>query len=190
MTAINQQSLGHQAIDDASNRSSHANGSKLCNHLAKDNSTRDKGSSTVNISWYAEKRLQAYESARNHLPDLQASEPFSDVKSVSLGGTSKPSQIESSNAQLSEKVSSMLSEVEQNIVSGDEPGYQFLVNVLNNYQQYIENDEHLQEVIRREQYFLLKRKPVMDSSEFQSYSQVLNQFNNIIERQQFSIGRD
>jgi t-SNARE complex subunit (syntaxin) len=93
----------------------------------------------------------------------------------------------SNNSHFSNKINQILSEVEQNIVQTSEPGYQYLVNMLNNYQPDVENPEQLQEIVRKEEFYLSRRKPFMESAEFQSHSQVLSQFSNIISRQQYSI---
>ena len=77
----------------------------------------------------------------------------------------------------------MLSEIEQNLVQTTEPGYKHLRNLLSNQSNTLSEPEQLQEIIRREKYFLGRRKAFMDSSEFQSYSQVLNQFSNILQRE-------
>ena len=86
----------------------------------------------------------------------------------------------------SERISGMLSEVHNNIVQASEPGYRYLVNMLHNYRTTVEDPQQLQEIMRKEEFYLSRRKPFMDSADFQSYSQVLNQFSNIIERQQYA----
>ena len=89
-------------------------------------------------------------------------------------------------SDFSERISGMLSEVHNNIVQDSEPGYRYLVNMLNNYRSTVEDPQELQEIMRKEEFYLTRRKPFMDSADFQSYSQVLNQFSNIVERQQYA----
>lgn len=86
----------------------------------------------------------------------------------------------------SERITGMLSEVQNNIVQASEPGYHYLVNMLHNYRTTVEDPQQLQEIMRKEEFYLSRRKPFMDSADFQSYSQVLNQFSNIVERQQYA----
>ena len=94
--------------------------------------------------------------------------------------------VDNKNNGFPQNVALMLSEVEDNLIQTSEPGYQYLVNVLNNHINTVEDPQQLQEVMRKEQFFLTRRKPFMESSDFQSYSQVLGQFANIVERQQYS----
>ena len=89
-------------------------------------------------------------------------------------------------SDFSERISGMLSEVHNNIVQDSEPGYRYLVNMLNNYRSEVEDPQELQEIMRKEEFYLARRKPFMASADFQSYSQVLNQFSNIVERQQYA----
>ncbi len=90
------------------------------------------------------------------------------------------------NSAFSQRINNMLSEVQNNIVQAGDSGYQYLVNVLHNNKETVEDQRQLQEIMRKEQFFLTRRKPFMQNSDFQSYSQVLNQFSTIVERQQYS----
>ena len=90
------------------------------------------------------------------------------------------------NSAFSQRINNMLSEVQNNIVQAGDSGYQYLVNVLHNNKETVEDQRQLQEIMRKEQFFLTRRKPFMQNSDFQSYSQVLSQFSNIVERQQYS----
>ena len=91
------------------------------------------------------------------------------------------------NSAFSQRINNMLSEVQNNIVQAGDSGYQYLVNVLHNNKETVESQQQLQEIMRKEQFYLTRRKPFMQNSDFQNYSQVLNQFSNIVERQQYSL---
>ena len=172
----------------------------------------ESASGSVNISFNAHMRLRAYQDQKEHLPEqsLMADSNLSmEVVPEGLHNQSLKSDLThmelseqnrvrnnqeteatslSKNSELnhfSEKMSSMLTEVENNIVQASEPGYRYLVDMLNNYQTTVGDTQQLQEVMRKEEFYLSRRKPFMDSADFQSYSQVLNQFSNIIARQQY-----
>ena len=219
MTAIHQSSIAsHHSVDDTSNRSGNRNGGGH-GRQAKDDSTWDPNSSTVNISSHAQLRLRAYQEQRmmqinqslaepekpaalnvNEQPDhVIAKMPSELINNTGNGHSSQSelydinapdsvdkSSVDKNNNGFPQNVALMLSEVEDNLIQTSEPGYQYLVNVLNNHINSVEDPQQLQEVMRKEQFFLTRRKPFMESSDFQSYSQVLGQFANIVERQQYS----
>ncbi len=224
MTAIHQSSIAsHHSVDDTSSRSGNRNGGGH-GRQAKDDSTWDPNSSTVNISSHAQLRLRAYQEQRmmqmnqslvepekpavlnvNEQPDpVIAKMPSELINNTGKGhssqselyeinahnGVDKSSvdnrSVDNKNNGFPQNVALMLSEVEDNLIQTSEPGYQYLVNVLNNHINTVEDPQQLQEVMRKEQFFLTRRKPFMESSDFQSYSQVLGQFANIVERQQYS----
>lgn len=181
-----------------------------------DDSTRDlkyeATSGSVNISFNAHMRLRAYEdqktqsisekgvmaqlnSSMDSLSDGIANQSSNNMDIDSLNKDSGAIKSDNENATLlnksvrsdfSERISGMLSEVHNNIVQDSEPGYRYLVNMLNNYRSTVEDPQELQEIMRKEEFYLTRRKPFMDSADFQSYSQVLNQFSNIVERQQYA----
>ena len=206
----------HHSIDDAGHHSGNRNeGGAGHGRQATNNSTGESGSSTVNISYQAVLRLRAFQEHKE-APINQSLEQYETESGVNnnIGAANdkmEPSQNYSvtekpilgdsvalnveSHAAISQKINetgfppfidNMLLEVQDNIVQPNEPGYQHLLNLLNNYGDTIADQQQLQEVMRKEQFFLGRRKPFMDSSDFHSYSQVLNQFANIVERQQYS----
>lgn len=215
MTAIHQNALAnHQSIDDASHHSdnsdirSDADGRKV-----RDDSTHNSTLGTVNISFHAHMRLRAYQDQKTQL--MADSELHSEKSLIALDispfdtvSEQSPDSIDNrldksvtslkspdaagfpdsgfQDSGFSRKVTSMLSEVESNIVQTSEPGYRYLVNMLNNYKTTVEDPQQLQEIMRKEEFYLSRRKPFMESADFQSYSQVLSQFSNIIDRQQYS----
>ena len=186
MTAIQQNLItGNQARSRNEGEPSHAR------IQAINNSTGEPGSSTVNISWQAVLRLSAYEQQKiqdtdrvidktEHLKPGAVQEPEQSALTEQV----QPAITELNGPVLPDNITGMLSEIEQNLVQTTEPGYKHLRNLLNNQSDVLTEPEQLQEVIRREKYFLGRRKAFMDSSEFQSYSQVLNQFSNILQREQ------
>ena len=172
-------------------------------------------SGSVNISFNAHMRLRAYQdqktqsisekgvmtqlnSSMDSLSDGIANQSSDTMDFDSLNkdsDTIKSDNKNNENAALlnkslisdfSQRISGMLSEVHNNIVQDSEPGYRYLVNMLNNYRSTVEDPQELQEIMRKEEFYLTRRKPFMDSADFQSYSQVLNQFSNIVERQQYA----
>lgn len=200
MTAIHQNApANHHSIDDASHHSGDRNiGSDVHGRQILDDSARDSTSGTVNISFHAHMRLRAYQDQKTQLtadselhpvnsliaPDISQLDTVSEQSPDSINN--RPDAAGFSNSGFSKKVTSMLSEVENNIVQTSEPGYRYLVNMLNNYKTTVEDPQQLQEIMRKEEFYLSRRKPFMESADFQSYSQVLSQFSNIIERQQYS----
>lgn len=199
MTAI-QQSLvtGHQSQNRAEGDAPHA-GLQAIN-----SSTGEAGSSTVNISWQAVMRLSAFEQQRidEQSRGIESSDASVTKEVVKLENNAYSEQNQS-EARLSrnglltdnpsikieldsvfpENIRGMLSEIEQNLVQTTEPGYKHLKNLLNSQNEALSEPGQLQEIVRKEKFFLGRRKAFMDSSEFQSYSQVLNQFSNIIQRE-------
>lgn len=157
---------------------------------AINNSTGEPGSSTVNISWQAVMRLSALEQQKIQDSDrvtakteiLKPGAVQNSEDSV-LTEQLQPAITERNLSVLPDNIADMLSEIEQNLVQTTEPGYKHLRNLLNNQSDTLSEPEQLQEIIRREKYFLGRRKAFMGSSEFQSYSQVLNQFSNILQRE-------
>ncbi|MCW8932521.1 MAG: hypothetical protein OQL19_20100 [Gammaproteobacteria bacterium] len=179
-----------------------------------DDRSRDTTAGSVNISFNAHMRLRAYQDQKVQLTDQSTIMPLNssqdtvsdDVSNKSfnkmrsddtnvLEGERKEKHSQNNEMpeslnhpetnHFSESITGMLSEVQNNIVQASEPGYRYLVNMLSNYQTTVDNPQQLQEIMRKEEFYLTRRKPFMDSSDFQSYSQVLNQFSNIIARQQF-----
>ncbi|MDX2505252.1 MAG: hypothetical protein QNL62_12370 [Gammaproteobacteria bacterium] len=207
MSAILQDSIvSHLGIDDASNRSGNRNEAGPHGRQTKSGSAQDQSSSTINISYHAELRLRAYQEQRmlqmnqslaepeqstislmNAFAGLKSPQTQPDMSNTTHNEHSNISQPQQTNNGFTQHIAVMLSEVEDNIVQSNEPGYQHLVNVLNNHIDSVVDQQQLQEIMRKEQFFLTRRKPFMDSSDFQSYSQVLGQFANIVERQKFSI---
>lgn len=193
MTAIQQNPVAvHHNIDDASSHSGSSNGRGTGrDRQTMSDSARDTGSSTINISYSAELRLRAYQEQRSQSLSQTLTEPgqaaITDSHTLSENKTvTVQSDVAGNNSGFPQRIEVMLSEVEDNIVQASEPGYRYLVNVLSNHIDRVGEQSQLQELMRREQYFLTRRKPFMDSSDFQSYSQVLGQFSNILERQQHS----
>lgn len=199
MTEINHNSLaGHHAVDDASRHpGDREKGGNIHGGQILDDHSHDSTVGSVTISFNAHMRLRAYEDQQKQftidpglLPVNSLSAPGSDAiengfdEALSVLSYSKAAGI--SDFNFSEQMHSMLAEVEQNIVQTSEPGYQYLVNMLNNYKTSVDNPQQLQEIMRREEFYLSRRKPFMEITDFHSYSQVLSQFSNIIERQQYS----
>lgn len=185
MTTIHQNSLaGHQSIDDvASQPDDRVRNSGVPDR--QDDNAAGSVSGTVNISFTAQMRLRAYQDQRTQL----ISKPVQEVeKSVpeAVNAIDSPAVSTADKNNFSQGLSNILSEVENNIVQSSEPGYRYLVNMLNNYQNSVEDPQQLKEIMRKEEFYLTRRKPFMESADFQSYSQVLNQFSNIIDRQQYS----
>ncbi|RKZ97958.1 MAG: hypothetical protein DRQ43_02205 [Gammaproteobacteria bacterium] len=200
MTAIHQNALAnHQSIDDTSHHSENKSiGTDAHGRQILDDSAHDSTSGIVNISFHAHMRLRAYQDQKSQ---LTADVELAPVKSLAVPDTvselssdvidnapDKSSTLlkGSDVAGFSEQMTNILSEVENNIVQTSEPGYRYLLNMLNNYKTTIEDPQQLQEIMRKEEFYLSRRKPFMESADFQSYSQVLGQFSNIIERQQYS----
>ncbi|WP_198264011.1 hypothetical protein [sulfur-oxidizing endosymbiont of Gigantopelta aegis] len=186
MTEVLQNALaGRHSVDETSNHTSDRGQNGVRDRQALNEGTQDSILGTVNISFNAQMRLQAYQEQKNQLVmgDVQplSKEPLQALEQ-------KPSQLLNKPlaSELSSKITNMLTEVENNIVQSSEPGYRYLVNMLNNYGTKLEDPGQLQEVMRKEEFYLNRRKAFMDSSEYQSYSQVLNQFSNIIGRQQYA----
>ncbi len=185
MTAIQQNLItGNQTRGRTEGEPSHA---RL---QAINNSAGEPGSSTVNISWQAVMRLSAFEQQKiqdkNRVADrTENSKPEITQKSERSVLTEQvQSTITEGNlSAFPGNIAGMLSEIEQNLVQTTEPGYKHLRNLLSNQSDTLSEPEQLHEIIRREKYFLGRRKAFMDSSEFQSYSQVLNQFSNILQRE-------
>ncbi len=94
-----------------------------------------------------------------------------------------PVESDLSNINFPENIVGMLAEIKQNIVQTSEPGYKHLLNLLINRSDSLSQPQQLEDVIRKETFFLGRRKAFMDSSEYQSYSQVLSQFSNIMQRE-------
>lgn len=196
MTAIQQNPVSsHHSIDDAGHPSGNRNEGGAGNgRQATNNSTGIPGPSTVNISYHAVLRLRAFQEQKETPLSLSLdgqyglSEQSGVQGSVSINSeTHSDISKRKANDSFPQYIENMLLEVQENIVHRNEPGYQHLVNLLNNYGDTIEDQQQLQEVMRKEQFMLSRRKPFMGNSDFQSYSQVLNQFTNIIDRQQYSL---
>ncbi len=203
MTAINQNALAdNRSVDDLSR---HPEDKKVANALygksVVNDDSHDSIMGTVSISFNAQMRLRAYQdqtispTLSTELLSVDPLVPPKESTSIAEKSVSeKTAHINSSDpigklnlsnkSHFSNKISQILFEVEQNIVQTSEPGYRYLVNMLNNYQADVENPEQLQEIMRKEEFYLKRRKPFMESAEFQSHSQVLSQFSNIIARQQ------
>lgn len=199
MTEIHQKPLAsRQPVDDIPNLlADSSNQGGVPGRQILDGTHNSAG--TINISFNAHMRLRAYEEQRNKaelfspvesssLPEQHAMPVVSASPEQANGVEDIPSELLANRdmSGLSEHITGMLSEVHDNIVQASEPGYRYLVNMLNNYQTNVENSHQLQEIMRKEEFYLNRRKPFMDSSDFQSYSQVLSQFANIVERQQYS----
>ncbi len=210
MTAI-QQSLisGHPSQNRKEGEPTHANAQAI------NNSTGSVNSSTVNISYQALMRLNAYEQHKSTQDDMlrgqsdslaqelfakQVSksadsaklyiQPVSEFREQDQGAGQQqrlsgnhPAESDFSNVNFPENIVAMLAEIKQNIVQTSEPGYKHLLNLLNNRSDSLSEPQQLEDVIRKETFFLGRRKAFMDSSEYQSYSQVLSQFANIIQRE-------
>ncbi|MCU7837396.1 MAG: hypothetical protein KZQ83_19420 [gamma proteobacterium symbiont of Taylorina sp.] len=192
MTAIHQNSISnHHSIDDASHQSGNG-GDADRGRQAENSGTQEINSSTVNISFHAELRLRAYQEQRKVIMESTSQQPELEKNHLKDKTALPEKQVESISKNdedsypFSLGISNMLSEIQKNIVQKSDPGYQYLVNVLNNNKSTVEDPQQLQEIMRKEQFFLSRRKPFMQNSDFQSYSQVLSQFSNIIERQQYA----
>lgn len=176
MTIIHQGSVsGRQSVDDTSHQAGGGYEGDI-------NSTQSLNSGTVNISFQAELRLRAFQEQRKS----QMNPTVADYNSISDRGP-EVAEKQHDDSGFSQRISNMLSEVQNNIVQTGDSGYQYLVNVLHNNKETTEDQQQLQEIMRKEQFFLTRRRPFMQNSDFQSYSQVLNQFSNIVERQQYSL---
>ncbi|MCU7938926.1 MAG: hypothetical protein KZQ64_12825 [gamma proteobacterium symbiont of Bathyaustriella thionipta] len=200
MTTIHQNSpANHHSIDDSAHHSDERGiGSDAHGRQRLNDSAHDANSGTVNISFHAHMRLKAFQDQKTQSPtDAELSsvnrltapadsqfDIASEQDANAINNNSERAGI--SGAGFSEQMMGILSEVENNIVQTSEPGYRYLVNMLNNYQTTVEDPGQLQEIMRKEEFYLNRRKPFMESADFQSYSQVLSQFSNIIERQQYS----
>ena len=193
MTAIHQNSISNRhSIDEHKHQSGHEHGRGQDHSGQYDEGTPRVNSSTVTISFNAELRLRAYQEQRKVVEPAHNNNS-AHLESINVSGDKLSEQamtlIDHSDEQdhnFSQNINHMLSEVENNIVQKTDPGYQYLVNVLNNNKEIARDPQQLQEIMRKEQFFLSRRKPFMQNSDFQSYSQVLNQFSNIVERQQYS----
>ena len=190
MTEIHHNSVvAHHSVDDASRHSENSligNGTTHGRQTLND-STRGLLTGTINISFNAHMRLRAYQEQPNRDVMTSLNPPVEVLPSVTADTISPDIEVHGSEASgFSDRISGMLSEVHKNIVQASEPGYRYLVNMLNNYQTKVEDPQQLQEIMRKEEFYLTRRKPFMGSADFHSYSQVLNQFSNIVERQQYS----
>ena len=211
MTAIQQSSIpSHHTIDDTGQHSGNSGGGAEHDKKTMDNSAGVLNSSTVNISFQATMRLQAYQEQRallstsqelkqesHQLRDgqlfVEGNNP-SDLNPSMESDRTSESAIEAQNVSNSaslktvfpQKIESMLNEVQDNLVQSNEPGYRHLVNLLQNHQDRIEDNQQLEDIMRKEQFYLGRRKAFMSHNDFQSYSQVLNQFTHIVERQQYA----
>jgi len=194
MTAIHQNSISnHHSIDDASHQSANGNGAgNGRDKQSQDNNAQNVNASTVNISFHAELQLRAYQEQRKAVMDtVQPGSAIVSSENVNNSLNALPErQVDISNNEenaqsFPKNITTMLSEIQNNIVQKSHPGYQYLVNVLNNNRMIAEDPQQLQEVMRKEQFFLSRRKPFMQNADYQSYSQVLSQFSNIVERQQY-----
>jgi hypothetical protein len=215
MTAIQQHQLtSHHTIDEKKHHSGNSNEGEAVrgrpameSSIGAEDSTWSEASGTVHISFQATMRLRAFQEQRDNLPefgagshvkngfainqsnlqnrvDLDKSSPELNPNTVPA---SHPVTRATGNGEFSKRIESMLSEIQSNLITANEPGYQHLVNVLRNYGPVVDDEQQLDEIMRREQFFLTRRKPFMNNTEFQSFSQVLNQFANIASRQQISL---
>jgi len=194
MTVIHQNPVSsHHSIDDASHQSDHGNGGRTArNRQTNDNNAQGLDSSTVvDISFQAELCLRAYQDRQkvNMADSYPSGSDNTNAGKVEILAEQTIDSIKTSKKDtdfFSQDINNMLSEIEKNIIKKSEPGYQYLVSVLNNNKMMVEDPRQLQEIMRKEQFFLSRRKPFMQNADFQSYSQVLNQFSNIVERQQYT----
>jgi hypothetical protein len=193
MTIIHQDSVSDRhSVDDTSHQAA-------AGYEGDINSTQGLHSSTINISFQAELRLRAFQEKRKSQINPAAAElELNSNKKIQSGNINSSfdsmagivpeiAQKQHSDSGFSRRISNMLLEVQNNIVQSGDSGYQYLVNVLQNNKETVEDQRQLQEIMRKEQFFLTRRKPFMQNSDFQSYSQVLSQFSNIVERQQYSL---
>ena len=194
MTAIHQNSISNRhSIDEHKHQSGHEHERGQDHSGQYDEGTPRVNSSTVTISFNAELRLRAYQEQRKVVEPAHNDNNSAHLESINVSGDKLSEQAmmlidhsDEPDHNFSQNINHMLSEVENNIVQKTDPGYQYLVNVLNNNKEIARDPQQLQEIMRKEQFFLSRRKPFMQNSDFQSYSQVLNQFSNIVERQQYS----
>lgn len=182
----------NHSIDDKSHHTGSENGTGH-DKRTENNSTQDINSSTVNIPFNAELRLRAYQEQRKLIELTQSETVISDLGNKALAiDNSIENQTEmiikndEDFYNFPQNINYMLIKVQNNIVQKSDLEYQYLVNVLNNNKNTVEDPQQLQEIMRKEQFYLTRRKPFMQNSEFQSYSQVLNQFSNIVECQQYA----
>ncbi len=207
MTQIHQSALpAHHSVDEQSHTISGQNDQSASG--SSQNVTHDQALGTVNISFNAHMRLRAYQDQKNPSDSENSALSNADLLSQGLSSQGSPVDLKeqkselddfdqsvklkddprnnsSSSLKFSEQITEMLYEVQDNIVKTSEPGYHYLVNMLNNYRSSVEDPQQLQEIMRKEEFYLSRRKPFMENADFQSYSQVLNQFSNIVERQQY-----
>lgn len=196
MTTIHQNSIyNNHSIDDKNHQSAGDNERSVerRSKQIEENSTQGVYASTVNISFNAELRLRAYQEQRKLVEPNNNGAERVHSEGIELSNDNNPEkqielvvQNEEKVLDFPQNVNHMLTEVQNNIVKESDPGYQYLVNVLNNNKVTVEDPQQLQEIMRKEQFFLSRRKPFMQNSDFQSYSQVLSQFSNIVERQQYA----
>ena len=193
MTSIHQNSIANKHSIDDQTRQNNANNERREGQTEEGRSSNGISSATVNISFNAELRLKAYQEQRKIVEPMpnELAAVHSEKISLSLETTADKQieqmiQTDSEGYEFSQNINHMLSEVQNNIVKKSDPGYQYLVNMLNNHMNTVEDPQQLQEIMRKEQFYLTRRKPFMQNSDFQSYSQVLNQFTNIVERQQYA----
>ena len=196
MTTIHQNSISNShSIDDKSHQSTGGNEKRGEHHSKQieESSVQGVYASTVNISFNAELRLRAYQEQRKLVEPNNNGAERVHSEGIELSNDNNPEkqielvvQNEEKVLDFPQNVNHMLTEVQNNIVKESDSGYQYLVNVLNNNKATVEDPKQLQEIMRKEQFFLSRRKPFMQNSDFQSYSQVLSQFSNIVERQQYA----
>lgn len=214
MSEIQQNSLAsHHSVDETARHPGDNRGVGVNGRQLLDDSSDNSISGSVNISFNAHMRLQAYQDQNvqsivaqddplalkltanalsdttpNQSSDNVDSERVDDSKLVDDNAENENPAVlnQSDKPDFSKQITGMLTEVENNIVQASEPGYRYLVNMLSNYQTTVEDPQQLQEIMRKEEFYLTRRRPFMDSAEFQSYSQVLNQFSNIVARQQYA----
>lgn len=196
MTTIHQNSISNNHSIDDKNHQSAGDNERSVERRSKqieENSTQGVYASTVNISFNAELRLRAYQEQRKLVEPNNNGAERVHSEGIELSNDNNPEkqidlvvQNEEKVLNFPQNVNHMLTEVQNNIVKESDPGYQYLVNVLNNNKVTVEDPQQLQEIMRKEQFFLSRRKPFMQNSDFQSYSQVLSQFSNIVERQQYA----
>ncbi|MBE9526535.1 MAG: hypothetical protein IME94_06120 [Proteobacteria bacterium] len=196
MTTIHQNSISNNhSIDDKNHQSTGGNERSVGSRSKQvdENSVQGDYAGTVNISFNAELRLRAYQEQRKCIEPNNNEAERVHSEGIELSNDNNPEkqielvvQNEEKVLDFPQNVNHMLTEVQNNIVKESDPGYQYLVNVLNNNKATVEDPQQLQEIMRKEQFFLSRRKPFMQNSDFQSYSQVLSQFSNIVERQQYA----
>jgi hypothetical protein len=215
MTAIHQNSIaGHNAIDDAAQAGNNnaRQGVDKRTHNPNLSSVNISYNAELRLRAYQEQRMMRMDpsllnkesidvlSKQNILKDSTSNYSKQDALTLQreaekirdiphdarLNDLLHDKYLNEESSNLPKRIELMLSEVENNIINTSDPGYQYLVNVLNKNADRVENPGQLQEIMRKEQFFLTRRKPFMDSSDFQSYSQVLGQFAHIAERQQLT----